>query len=391
MNPSISRSRATSRRWHAAVIACATGTLLASCGSSGDGAGGTNTSAGGSEAYLTSIEKDLQRLATPPRSGWPGPKEAPRPTPGRRVSIISASQASDGVSLAAGEAVKAVEALGWTAQVCDGKGDPAGYDQCVRSAVSAKVDGIMSVSVPPALIRPALELARNRRIPFVSESDTSTADPLVSAVAPLPWAAQGAAVAKWIAKDSGGKAKVFVIRNDEFAGVKERSDALVAELRRCGGCEILAEQQIVYTEALSPRIGQIIRAASDRFGPKLQYVASPYGATESFTVPALRTLGRDDVKLADFESQAQQTRNCRNGAVDVLGASLVSWHAWAGVDQLLRVVEGEKPVDPSYVPHFLATPETCPDTGTVEDLVELDFRDNYKRIWTGGQGTGGTS
>ncbi|WP_028923885.1 sugar ABC transporter substrate-binding protein [Pseudonocardia acaciae] len=366
----------------AMALACVVGALLSGCGGEADGAGGA-AAAPGSEAYLASIEGDLRQLLTPPSQGWPGPERAPRPTPGRNIAIISSSQASDGTSLAVGQAVEAVRALGWTAQVCDGRGDPAGYDQCVRSAVSANVAGIMAVSVPPALIRPALELARQRRIPFVSESDTSAADPLVAAVAPLPWAAQGAAVAKWIAKDSGGRAEVFVIRNDEFAGVKERSDALVAELRRCPGCRVLDEQQIVYTEALSPRIGQIIKAAGDRFGPRLRYVVSPYGATESFTVPALRALRRDDVKLADFESQAQQTRNCRNGDVDVLGASLVSWHAWAGVDQLLRVVEGAPPVDANYVPHFLATPQTCPAAGTVEDLARLDFRANYRRIWTG--------
>lgn len=357
--------------------------LLAGCSSGGGTSGDPAADAASSAAYLASIEAELQQLLTPPTAGWPGPQEAPRPTPGRTVSIISSSQASDGTSLAVAQAVEAAQALGWTAQVCDGRGDPAVYDQCVRSAVASGVDGIMAVSVPPALIRPALQLARDQGIPFVSESDTSTADPLVSAVAPLPWAAQGGAVAKWIARDSGGTAKVFVIRNDEFAGVKERSDALVAELAKCPGCEILDEQQIVYTEALSPRIGQIIKAASDRFGPQLQYVVSPYGATESFTVPALRALGRDDVKLADFESQEQQTRNCRSGDVDVLGASLVSWHAWAGVDQLLRVVEGAPPVDPGYVPHFLATPQSCPGTGTVEDLVQLDFRTHYQRIWSG--------
>ncbi|MEJ3657941.1 substrate-binding domain-containing protein [Actinomycetes bacterium KLBMP 9759] len=371
------------RTIRAIAVACVAATVVAGCGGTStqtEGAGPAGTS---SAAYLASIEQDLAKLVSPPTAGWPGPREAPRPTPGRSVSIISSSQASDGTSLAVAQAVDAASALGWTAQVCDGRGDPAVYDQCVRSAVAAGVDGIMAVSVPPALIRPALQLARERGIPFVSESDTSTADPLVSAVAPLPWAAQGAAVAKWIAKDSGGTAKVYVIRNDEFAGVKERADALVAELGKCPGCEVLDEQQIVYTEALSPRIGQIIKAAADRFGPRLEYVVSPYGATQSFTVPALRALGRDDVKLADYESQAQQTRNCRSGDVDVLGASLVSWHAWAGVDQLLRVVEGAQPVDPSYVPHFLATPQTCPATGTVEDLVELDFRAEYRRIWAG--------
>lgn len=378
MNRSDGASR---RRVVAAALACVASALLAACG--GGEPEAAPVDAGSSAAYLASIESDLQQLMTPPAAGWPGPQEAPRPTPGRTVSIISSSQASDGTSLAVGQAAEAVETLGWTAQVCDGRGDPAVYDQCVRSAVSAGVDGIMAVSVPPALIRPALQLARDQGIPFVSESDTSTADPLVSAVAPLPWAAQGAAIAKWIARDSGGTAKVFVIRNDEFAGVKERADALVAELGRCPGCEILDEQQIVYTEALSPRIGQIIKAAGDRFGPQLQYIVSPYGATQSFTVPALRALGRDDVKLADYESQAQQTRNCRSGDVDVLGASLVSWHAWAGVDQLLRVVEGAPPVDPGYVPHFLATPQTCPATGTVEDLVQLDFRAHYQDIWSG--------
>jgi hypothetical protein len=53
------------------------------------------------------------------------------------------------------------------------------------------------------------------------------------------------------------------------------------------------------------------------------------------------------------------------------------------VDQLLRVVEGAPPVDPGYVPHFPATPEMCPETGTVEDLVQLDFRGHYQRLWSG--------
>jgi ribose transport system substrate-binding protein len=364
----------------AAAMLCAAIAIaaVAGCGDSDENASASS----GPGQDLTALRAEVETLMTPPRgTEWPGPAEAPTPTPGRRVSIISSSQASDGTSLAVREAVEAAEALGWKAQICDGKGDPAVYDQCVRSAVTARMDGIMAVSVPPSLIRPALKLAKEQDVPFVSESEISEPDPLVSAVAPLPWREQGEAIAKWIVADSGGDAKVFVIRDDEFSGVKARADGLVAELKKCGGCEILDEQDIVYTEALSPRIGQIIRAASDRFGPQLQYIVSPYGATESFTVPALRALGRPDIKLADYESQEQQTRNCRSGAVDVLGATLVSWHAWAGMDQLLRVVEGEEPVDPDYVPHFLATPESCPASGTVEDLATLDFRSHYKRIW----------
>ncbi len=380
---SASHSRGARRRAgaRAATVLCTAAGVAALAGC-GDGEGNATAASSGSSQDLSALRAEVEALMTPPRgTEWPGPEKAPSPTPGRRVSIISSSQASDGTSLAVREAVVAAEAMGWKAQVCDGKGDPAVYDQCVRSAVTARMDGIMAVSVPPSLIRPALKLAKEQDVPFVSESEISEPDPLVSAVAPLPWREQGEAIAKWIVADSGGDAKVFVIRDDEFSGVKARADGLVAELEKCSGCEILAEQDIVYTEALSPRIGQIIRAASDRFGPKLQYIVSPYGATQSFTVPALRALGRPDIKLADYESQEQQTRNCRSGAVDVLGATLVSWHAWAGMDQLLRVVEGEKPVDPDYVPHFLATPESCPASGTVENLATLDFRSHYKRIW----------
>src|SRR5207249_6415191 len=55
--------------------------------------------------------------------------------------------------------------------------------------------------------------------------------------------AQGVGMADWVAHDSGGKAKVILVEDNEFPELVERVKGFQSELAKCGGCKIVATIQ----------------------------------------------------------------------------------------------------------------------------------------------------
>src|SRR5262245_6825410 len=77
---------------------------------------------------------------------WKGPTTPTKAQRGKKVVVISCSQATacaqevDGV-------VEGGKAIGWDMQVVDGKGDPSVYSASIRNAVTGGADGIVLASI----------------------------------------------------------------------------------------------------------------------------------------------------------------------------------------------------------------------------------------------------
>ncbi len=131
---------------------------------------------------------------------------------------------------------KAGAVLGWKVRVIDGRGDPGAWNGAILSAIAAKSDGIVLAAVPPLLVGDALKRAQDAHIPVVSvfNPKPTVDDGIVAFVRP-DHVAQGQLAAQWVAADSGGKAKVLLVEDKEFAELNQRVEGFKTGLAACSG------------------------------------------------------------------------------------------------------------------------------------------------------------
>jgi ribose transport system substrate-binding protein len=367
-----------SSRWGSLACIAATGAaalLTQGCGSSSSSSSKGSTS----DAAVQQAKAFVKTAATPP-TAWPGPKDSPPAAKGKRIAVISCSQASN-CSVDATAAVEAAKAIGWKATIFDGKGDPSLYNASLRNAANAGYDGIVDVSLPPKLVQSGLRYVKQRKIPVINAADVVSADPLVFGNVEHQWADQGDMLGKWLIADSDGKAGVVIFRDDEFPGVKTRQDHVATQLAKCGGCENLAEVKLTIAQATNPSsMAQQTQSAAARFGKKLTYIVAPFGTVDGLVISALKAKGRSDVKVVGYDGNAQQSQLCHAGSIGAVAVTMLAWTGWGAVDQLNRAISG-KPAAEEKVPAFLATSQTCPPDGLAENLSTFDFRSEYKKLW----------
>ena len=96
-----------------------------------------------------------------------GPTSAPKVEGQKTIEIVqclTGSACEEGGDAAA----EAAEKLGWKAEVIDGKGTPAGFNEGMNTALAKKPDGIITVALPEGQISDKLETAKADGIPVVS-------------------------------------------------------------------------------------------------------------------------------------------------------------------------------------------------------------------------------
>lgn len=330
-------------------------------------------------AVVEAARAHVASVGTPP-SEWPGPQTSPAAAEGKRVAIISCSQASN-CSVDATAAQDAAEQIGWEATIIDGKGDPALYNASLRSAVNSGYDGIINISLPPALVQDGLRYAAEHDVPVINAADVVSDDPLVFANVEHQWKDQGIMLGQWLIADSDGTAGVVVLRDDEFPGVKERQDNVVAVLETCAGCTVLDEIGLTISQATSPPVvAQQVQSLIARFGDDLEYIVAPFGTVDGLVIPALRAADRTDIKVVGYDGNTQQVQLCHAGSIGAVAVTMLAWTGWGAVDQLNRAFQGE-PKAEQKVPAFLATSETCAEEGLAEDVSTFDFKGEYLRLW----------
>jgi ribose transport system substrate-binding protein len=309
-----------------------------------------------------------------------GPTSGPKPEPGKKIMVLSCSQATACAQDAA-VIVQGAKDIGWNAYIQDGKGDPATWNAQIRAAVTAKVDGIIDVAIPPALVTDALRFAQSHNVPLINEGEFVYAThPLYYADTTIDWKGTALIAAQWIVADSNGTANVVIFRDDEFTGVKYRMDVIADYFKTsCPGCTVLDQVSLVLNDVTTPRMASVLKAEIDRFGSKLQYIITPYDAAEGFVIPELKTAGRTDIKDVGFVGGAQQCAYLHQGQMSAISSLPSSGLGFSAVNELVRFFGGLQP-DVETPPLFLATQATAPATGNCE-LLNFDVEAAYKKVW----------
>ncbi len=364
--------------WSAVLIA--TAALAAGCGSSDDGsastAAGTGTGSGTAAQPTGGASAAAKTVAdaSKPITAWDGFDEPIRPPAGKRIVAIECSSLGVGCVQGAKAAEEAAQAIGWKADVVNGKGDPTVWNSAIQAAVAAKADGIVLFAISPALVKDAVAKAKAAGVPVVAAYVGPKADSLV-----VSDAQQGGKImAAYLADASGGKANALVLNDAEFVLTDERNKAMVSELQTiCPDCKT---KDVEFTFATMPTKlpGQV--AAALQADPTIDYVVVPFDAAVQFVRQGIQQAG-SKAKVASFEGDPSTMKTIGDGTQAADLAVPNTWAGWQSVDDLVRLMQGE-PVKNAPLPVRLFTDANKADAANWDG--DLDFRAKYRELW--GQG-----
>jgi ribose transport system substrate-binding protein len=381
------------RRSGAVAVALAVGSLVvAACGSSDEDSGstggtsaaatsaGTSTAAAGDDA-LALADKTVEEFSSPVQ--WPGPNDKVTPPTGKKLTVIICG--SQGITcVRVGNGVKAAgEALGYDVKVVDGRSDPTVWNQAIKSAVADKTDGIALAAIPPAVVAGAIKSAKAAGVPVAA--GLSTAGEAEVKVNPNR-TDSARAQAAYVAKDSGGKAKVLVVRDDEFPETKQASDEFATQLKQmCPDCEIADSTDFTLALAAQRLSGKVTQAL--RNNPDVDYIVPPFDTVNVFIQQGIaQAQKKGKVKIVGVGGDPPSVDAIKAGDEVASVGQAGEWIGWDLVDGLTRIFAGQEvpPLDQETDSNYVA-PQRYITADTELDPQGwqggFDYQSKYKELW----------
>jgi ABC-type sugar transport system substrate-binding protein len=181
------------------------------------------------------------------------------------------------------------DALGWTAQVVDGEGDPSKMQQRLQSLVDAKVDAIVLIFPQPAVITSQLEAAKAAGIPVVSAGFVAEDTPLVATQYVADQVKMSQLLTERIKSDFPSGGNFAIINLPGYIGVTQRVDTFKSEITP--EYKIVAEKDVPLTDVF----GGTTKAGTDilNANPDLSAFFSCCDFGGQALAPALQQTGRD--------------------------------------------------------------------------------------------------
>jgi ribose transport system substrate-binding protein len=403
-----------------AWLLCAIGllaALIAGCGGSGSSSssGSNSTEAGTTEnaaaetggesgaEFVSEAEKALE--ANYAGTDRKLPSSAPKPPAHENVWIIACSLSAEGCKAPAEGAAEAVEALGWEAHVADGKLDPSVYNSLVHQAVSAGADAIILVSVDCSLTKASLEAAKKAGVKIVGLYALDCDDKFGGGGEPLfdtqVYYENGMTYGEWlegpysesaadyvIAK-THGKANVISMRENDVASVKHVSEGFERAMEKCTTCKVTTVE-FTGADLLDGNLQSKTQTALSQ-DPEADVVFASYDAAVQLGIAAgVEASGRgSEILLIGGEGLAPNIAMIKSGKGQSFAAGAPArWVGWAAVDELIRSLDGEEPVDEGIGLQSIDKEHNIPNEtpyydGNVnaEGKPKQNYEANFKKIW----------
>ena len=154
-------------RWIAAAGVVVVAAVAVGATNASRAAKGPASTARASDLVAQARKEALAASSWP--SKWQGPTKPTKAQAGKKIVVISCSQATACAQEVAG-VVSGGKVIGWKVQVVDGKGDPAVYASAIRNAVTSGADGIILASVNVGLVVDALRFAKQHHVPVLNNA-----------------------------------------------------------------------------------------------------------------------------------------------------------------------------------------------------------------------------
>ncbi len=375
---------------------------LSACGSSDEGSetGAAKAAATTAATAATGdgeLAAKLAALKAAPRFEHPGPAIDVSSLQGKTFWVIPFASTAEFNKIQADATVQAGKAAGVNVKVYTTSGVPSQWQQAMDRALADKPAGISLQGVPPQAIAPQIRQAKAAGIPvtvshgidITEEEQLEQQAPGVEIAARAPFTEATRRVADYVIEESGGKAKVLYISQDDMAPVmpgmvKAFEDEMQA---KCPDCTVY-QASTTFADAAT-KAPTAVQAAL-REHPDIDWIVPSFDNLVPLVVSALRTVGaQDEVKVAAYNGTAGSLKLIdEDGPVVMDIGESIPMMGYTTMDQLLRLALKEPPVDqPTFMRLFDAsnvaeagTPPT--PTGGYGD--EQEFVDGFKQLW--GQG-----
>jgi ribose transport system substrate-binding protein len=397
-----------------ALIMVLAAVALAACGSSSGGASSTASASGGAAgtssssapSFLTSADAQLKNYyAGTDRSL---PTSAPKPKANMKVWVIACSMAAEGCANPANGAAAAGRKLGWQMTVQDGKLDPNVYNQLIRQAIAAKVNGIVLAVVDCPPVSSAITQATQAGIKVVGtvsldcDNEYTKGKPEFSAqvsYCPQPTSDEAKLegcydnflrtqyagnMADYTIAKTGGRADVIVMQEDDTLEPRIVGDAYQHEMAACKTCTV---HVIPFTgqDLVNGALQAKAAAAIARY-PDATAIMVPYDAAGLLGVTAaVKTAAAQGHKLlmigAEGLTGAIQQIKSGQGQDFATGAPS-TWWGWAGVDALNRAFDGTPQVDEGIGVQAIDKTHNLPvATSYYNGNQKSHWEQDYLKIW----------
>lgn len=377
--------RRRARTWTTVGAIAVLATSLSACGSDSDDSTGGSGSGSGDSALSAAIEE-----ATQPLDAYPVPTEPLEGVDslqGKTVFYIPITKQAPQFTTTETTLEDAMDAVGISVQVCDGKGTPTDISACVSQATEAKAGAIIADAIAYGLAANALDGAQQAGIPVVISNQIPDEDHPASKTltyVPVPGGEQQTRLFQWIAEDSGGSGHVLVNQSADgpspasfVAAGKEELDS------SCPDCKLTINEVTSSNFALIPSS----TSAALLKDPSITYVDSQFEQYLQPTQGGVQQTSRSDIKTVTGSVSLGGLEQLESGSLAAVTAQAAAFQGWVNGDAALRLMLGAE--IPEYtIPTRLFTQDTIGDV-TLTDEAELSgewfgpttFTDDFKKLW----------
>jgi ribose transport system substrate-binding protein len=325
---------------------------------------------------------------------WTGPSESPAPKQGINVTIIPEQMASTGSSRPTEAVVAEAKKLGWNPKVSDGQGKPDIQLNALNTAVDEKADAVVLIFVDTTRVQSALKRAIEANIPVITLGSLKNTPDTVPDVS-FDWVRAGEALAQYMVWKSEGKLNLVQMKNTDLYitvnGQYKGSQEYLENEENCPGCNIVTKEWSLASFE-DPTTGPAAQAtATLQADPSLNWV-SCFDSCLFRVANAMNRAGLSDkVSGAGFDCNPENVAIIRaGGSQKVCFADPREWLAYAAVDNINRMTNGQKPFD-----YTKSIPIAMFDKETLESLPQdksaelektgwqgnFDFRAKFEELW----------
>jgi ABC-type sugar transport system substrate-binding protein len=359
-----------------ALGACGSSSNSSSSSGSGSGSSASSSSAGGLAKYQTLVKQGTAPVK------WNGPTAPAKAPAGKKLTVVTCTQALEGCKLLTQGTVNAAKAVGWSTRVVDVT-DPTKYDQALQTAISQGADGIVLVGVDSRLVPGGIKAGHAKHVPLVSLFQNNKPGPNGVDVEVVPDAQrEGQLLAASMIVDHGGKVDALLMPDQEFSLPVAVLAAAKQALQSCSACSVQFAPEIGFTAAtVSTTLpGRVVGEL--RTNPKINSILVGFDPPVTQVIPAIGSAGlQSKVKFYSQLGTTAALGFIADGNVmsaDV-GASN-EWGGWGAIDETIRLLDHQKPV-PENVPVTLLRKGNLPPKGQPFVGEQAGFKNKYLALW----------
>ncbi len=320
---------------------------------------------------------------------WDGPTTGPKTTSGKSVVVLAGDMKNGGILGVAQGFQQAAKVAGWKVRVIDGAGTVSGRTSAFSQGLALKPDGMVILGFDPIEQKPGLDAANKAHIPLVAWHAGAALGPIAGTSVHVNVSTDPMLVAKaaalWAYVNSGGKPKVVIFTDSQYAIAVAKAQRMKQVIEQVGGTVLAYENTPIADTA--NRMPQLTTSLLEKFGSKWTDSLAINDIYYDFMGPSLADAGisgeGNPKSIAAGDGSKSAYERIRAGQYQaVTVAEPLFLQGWQLVDELNRAF-ADQPWSGFVAPFHVVTKANIAYDGGSQNMFDPDnhYRSHYKAIW----------